>query len=99
MIFCKICGGALNLFETKDEEVCYSCLKKGIEQEKPVPTREKEKEDPLSEALLGYEEGKLVLRSVEGWVLWSAPDTEAYKIEDILSRARRICEIRNKRRK
>jgi hypothetical protein len=99
MIFCKVCGGALNLFETHNEEVCYSCLKKGIKQEKPPPLREKEDEDPLANASLEHEEGKFVLRSAEGWVLWSAPDTEVYRLDAILARARRICEIRNKRRK
>jgi len=99
MIFCKVCGGALNLFETHNEEVCYSCLKKGIKEQEPAPVRKKKADDPLVEALLGHEEGKLVLRSAEGWILWSAPDNEKYKLDAILARARRICEIRNKRRK
>ena len=99
MKFCKACGQALNLFETQDEDICHSCLKKKIEKEKPAPVREKGEAPPLGEMFLGYEEGKLVLRSPEGWVLWSGPDTETYRMEDILIRARKICEIRNKRKK
>jgi len=99
MIFCKVCGGALNLFETHDEEVCYACLKKGITKQKPAPVRQEDEEDLLANAYLGHEEGKFVLRSQEGWVLWSAPDSETYRLEVILARARRICEIRKKSRK
>ncbi len=99
MIFCKVCGEALNLFATHDEEVCYSCLKKGIPPERSAVVRVKEKQDLLADAVLSHEEGKLVLRSAEGWVLWSAPDQTSYGLETILTRARRICEIRNKRRK
>jgi hypothetical protein len=99
MIFCKICGETLNLFDTQEEEVCYSCLKKGIEQQKTPPVQEKDDDDPLSHALLGHEKGRFVLRSAEGWVIWSAPDDKEYKLEVILARARRICEIRKKSRK
>ena len=98
MIFCKVCGEALNLFETHDEEVCYVCLRKGIQQKKPVPARETDNSDLLSEALLSHEDDKLVLRSPEGWILWSAPDSDTYGLGAILSRARRINEIRKKRR-
>jgi hypothetical protein len=99
MIFCKICGGTLNLFDTQDEEVCYSCLKKGIEQQQKTPVQEKDDDDPLSHARLGHEKGRFVLRSAEGWVLWSAPDDKEYELDVILGRARRICEIRKKSRK
>jgi hypothetical protein len=100
MIFCKVCGEALNLFETRDEEVCYTCLRKGIQQEPPAPVvRETGNADFLAEVLLGHEDGKLVVRSPEGWILWSAPDSETHSLGAILARAGRIHEIRKKRRK
>lgn len=99
MKFCKICGDALNLFETHDEEVCYTCLRKGIQQEKPAPVRETAKPPVLADALLSHEDGKLVLRAAEGWVLWSAPDNETHNLGSILTKAGRIHEIRKKRQK
>jgi hypothetical protein len=67
MIFCKVCGEALNLFETRDEEVCYACLRKDIKQVKPAPVPETGTMDFLSAALLAHEDDKLVVRSPEGW--------------------------------
>ena len=100
MIFCKECGGALNLFETHDEEVCYSCLRKRITPRKPVPAEEKlVNTDLLADSVLSYEDQKFVVRSPEGWVLWSAPDNETHTLATILSRAKRIAEIRRKRQK
>ena len=95
MIFCKVCGEALNLFETRDEEVCYTCLRKDIRQVKPASVRETGTADFLTEAFLSHEDDKLVVRSPEGWILWSAPDSETH----ILARAKRIHEIRKKRQK
>lgn len=100
MIFCKECGGALNLFETHDEEVCYSCLRKRIVPQRSAPAQEKPvHSDLLADAILSYEDQKLVVRSPEGWVLWSAPDNERHSLATILSRAQRIAEIRRKRQK
>jgi hypothetical protein len=100
MIFCKECGGALNLFQIHDEEVCYTCLRKGIKQEqKAAPARVAEEDDPLLTAAVSHEDGKIVLRSPEGWILWSCPDSEAHSLTSIISRARRIHQIRSKRQK
>ena len=96
MKFCKGCGGALNLFETNDEELCYTCLRKEIQQ--PIPT-ETDATILLPEALLSHEDGKLVLRAAEGWILWSAEDNETHSLGSILAKAGRIYEIRKKRQK
>ncbi len=99
MIFCKGCGGALNLFETNDEELCYTCLRKEIQQPTPAPVQETGASILLPEALLSHEDGKLVLRATEGWILWSAADNETHSLESILTKARRIYEIRKRRQK
>lgn len=101
MKFCKVCGDALNLFETHDEEVCYTCLRKEIQQEKPAPAPARETGTPVvvADALLSHEDGKLVLRAAEGWVLWSAPDNETHDLGSILTKAGRIHAIRKKRQK
>jgi hypothetical protein len=99
MIFCKDCGEVLNLFATHDEEVCSACLRKGITQELSASIQEKGDADLLSDILLGHEDDKMVARSPEGWVLWSAPDNEKHSLGSILVRARRIHEIRRRSRK
>ena len=99
MIFCKVCGEALNLFETRDEEICYACLRKDIKQARHAPVRETGAMDFLSEAFLAHEEDKLVVRSPEGWILWSAPASETHNLGAILARAGRIHAIRKKRQK
>jgi hypothetical protein len=99
MIFCKDCGVVLNLFATHDEEVCSVCLRKEIQQEPPASIRGTGDVDLLSDIHLGHEDDKLVVRSPEGWILWSAPDSETHSLGAILARARRIHEIRKKRRK
>jgi hypothetical protein len=99
MKFCKDCGNALNLFETHDEEVCYTCLRKGLQEEKPAPVQETGNGALLLDALFSHEDGKLVLRSPEGWILWSAPDSETHSLGTIQMRAKRIHEIRKKRQK
>ncbi|KAB2887632.1 MAG: hypothetical protein F9K32_19265 [Desulfobulbaceae bacterium] len=101
MIFCKECGEALNLFETHDEDVCYSCLRLRLEPAKPpVPPPPAAAGNLFPPgATLSREQGSLVLRSPEGWVLWSGPDSERHSLEAILSRAQRIDAIRRKRKR
>ena len=99
MKFCKGCGGALNLFETHDEELCYTCLRKEIQQPRPTPVQETGTSILLPEALLSHEDGKLVLRAAEGWILWSAADNQPHSLGSILTKARRIYEIRKKRQR
>lgn len=99
MKFCKGCGGALNLFETRDEELCYTCLRKEIQQPRPAPVQAKGTSILLPEALLSHENGKLVLRAAEGWILWSAADNETYSLGSIMTKAQRIYEIRKKRQR
>lgn len=102
MIFCKECGEALNLFETHDEDVCYSCLRRRLEPAKPPappPLAAATGELYLPGATLSREGDFLFLRSPEGWVLWSGADNERHDLEAILNRAQRIDAIRRKRKR
>lgn len=102
MIFCKECGEALNLFETHDEDVCYSCLRRRLDPAKPLaqpPPPATAGEDCPPGATLSHEGDTLFLRSPEGWVLWSGPDSRRHSLETILSQAQRIDAIRRKRKK
>lgn len=100
MHFCRDCGGALNLFESNDENVCWSCIRKKEKQKPPPPPATQSLEtDDLSEATLCYENNMLVLKAREGWILWSGPVTQAVSIGTILKRARYIHGIRKKRQR
>ncbi len=106
MQFCDNCGAVLNLLEFPDEELCYSCRKKRDTEEAAknppppqisTPTAEFNISS-LANAVLSHENNQLVLRSPEGWILWSCPDNTTSTMEKIVSRAERILEIRNKRK-
>lgn len=98
MRFCTDCGGTLNLFETNEEGICASCRRKNDKTTAPVAVHPLEVED-LADAILCFEDNKLVLKAQEGWILWSAAITEKNNLATVLKRARRIHEIRKKRAK
>jgi len=100
MQFCKECGGALNFFETNDEEVCWNCVRRREQAQPPPPPRpQPEEPDDLAGATLCCENSMLVLKSREGWVLWSGPADQPAGLEAILSRARHIYQVRRKRQR
>ncbi|WP_136809790.1 hypothetical protein [Desulfosediminicola flagellatus] len=99
MQFCTECGGALNLFESNDENVCWNCVRKKdavSPQPVPVPVIQPD-DDDLSEAILYHENNMLVLKAKEGWILWSGPDTGQVTLDVIMKRAQKIHTIRKKR--
>lgn len=101
MIFCKECGEPLNLFETHDEKVCYACLRKRIDPQQNAPAPPTAADPDINSppgAVFSLEGENLVLRSPEGWVLWSGPACESHRLETIISRARKIDAIRRKRK-
>jgi hypothetical protein len=107
MQFCKDCGTVLNLFGKQERELCSSC----VQQKKKVPPPAALRDFPgpaapkaegfelLADAVLCCENNKLILRSKEGWELWSGPSDNQTGLETILARARRIYEIRLRRQK
>ena len=105
MKFCTSCGSALEFFEFLDGELCSNCLKnkESGKQADPSPPLSapspQENFTDMEDVVLAFEDGKLVLKSSEGWVLWSGPASERHKMKTILKRARQILKIRKKRRK
>lgn len=100
MQFCKDCGGVLNLFGNDQSELCSACIQHQKRLSPPAPVvRKEEKPDLLADALLSMENGRIVLRSKEGWELWSAPAGVTTDLKTLLARARRIYEIRMRRQK
>ncbi len=100
MQFCTECGGALNLFESNDENICWNCVRKKERLSAPKPVPEVQGDDnDLSEAILYHENNTLILKAKEGWIIWCGPDTVRVAIDTILKRAKKIHAIRKKREK
>lgn len=104
MQFCNDCGAVLNLLEFPDEEICYSCRKKKEPEKPAVISQPQQPAQPppfditsLRDAVLSHEDNQLVLRSPEGWLLWSCPDSSSSTMDKIVNRAERILKIRQKR--
>ncbi len=112
MQFCKDCGTVLNIFGSEDRELCSSCIqhKKSLASERqappPIATASDQKETKSSEpealelfsgATINHESQRLVLKSREGWELWSGPANSITELATIIKKARRIYEIRLKR--
>ena len=99
MRFCTSCGSALEFFEFLDGELCSSCIDGSTREKKPAkPAAETENQlNGLGETTLCLEGDRLLLKSSEGWILWSAPINEQHKLQDVLGRAQRILDIRKKR--
>jgi hypothetical protein len=99
MQFCKDCGGVLNLFGKDASELCSSCIQHKKAPEPPLPAPRQDNNDLLAESILTVENGKIILRSKEGWQLWSASGDSQTKLQSILKSAKLIYGIRQKRKK
>ncbi len=100
MQFCKDCGGVLNLFGDNHLEICSSCIQQQKRYAPVAPVAPvRENCELLNDAVLLCENNKIILRSKEGWELWSSPENIQTDMQTILNRARRIYEIRLKRQK
>jgi hypothetical protein len=107
MQFCKDCGTVLNLFGNNERELCSSCVQH-IKKAEPPPAplgtsgpaaSTADSFELLADAVLSYENNKIVLRSKEGWELWSGTSETQVDLKTILTRAKRIYEIRLRRLK
>ncbi len=99
MKFCKDCGGVLNLFENNTSELCSSCVQHKKQPLSKVHKPITDNNDLLGETVFTYENGKIILRSKEGWLLWSASGEAETEMKTVLKTARFIYEVRKKRKK
>lgn len=105
--FCKDCGGVLNLFGKNERDLCSSCVQSRKKQDlppEPPSTPPSSSGDPdlqelLKESMLVIENGRVVLRSKEGWELWSGNNGSSIEMKSLMARAGRIYKIRLKRQK
>jgi len=100
MRFCKDCGAVLNLFTDNEKELCSTCIQHQKKHSPaPAPPTMAGGPDALADAILTCENDKLILRSKEGWELWSCPVGTPVSLQTMMARAGRIYEIRLKRQK
>ena len=102
MRFCKDCGAVLNLFGDREIEYCSACIQHKKQAEiihVPIPKEPVADAGVLGTTTLSLENGKIILRSQEGWELWSCAQGTTTELQTILTRAQRIYEIRLRRQK
>lgn len=102
MRFCKDCGTVLNLFSNSEKELCSACIQHKKDAEiihVAVKDEEISHTDLLDDSTLAVENGKIILRSKEGWELWSCNQNSVIELKTMLARAKRIYEIRLRRQK
>lgn len=98
MQFCKDCGSVLDIFGNNSSSLCASCIQHKKEPEPKQVINITESPDLLGKAVFTVENGKIVLRSKEGWQLWSAPVDSRTELQAILKSANLIHSIHNKRK-
>lgn len=99
MLFCKDCGVALGIFGKDHRDYCATCVQRHTPQPLPSNAVTSGDVDLLAEAALSLENGKMVLRSKEGWELWSGSPGIKIELKTLFAQARRIYAIRLRRQK
>jgi len=98
MKFCRQCGQTLPLLENLKEEYCSQCTIARAEQLSTEDTTVKKEENPdIFSTTLSCKDGKIMLTSKEGWLLWSGAKDEQHSLQQILDRSTSILKIRQKR--
>ena len=96
MKFCRQCGRTLAILQESSNDYCKSCTATGLDNMQTSPPTVKEDDDILA-AHLSVKNGKIVLESKEGWLLWSGSDTASHSLQAIFERAAPILKIRRRR--
>jgi len=97
MRFCSGCGKTISILNDSDAELCKTC-RPGNSTVLPTQQNSGVCSDLLS-TTIRVEDGKILLESREGWLLWSGDCTAKHTFESMTSRAGRILTIRNKQKK
>jgi hypothetical protein len=98
---------SISLERKRERELCSSCIQHKKKPDPPptsaltpgLPATKEESVELLADTLLSYENNKIVLRSKEGWDLWSSTPGVQTDLKTILARAGRIYAIRLRRQK
>lgn len=95
MKFCQRCGQTLSVLEEPDQQLCEPCFS----APEPITPVQEEDADDINTAVLSQVDGKIVLKSKKGWLLWSGNAEEQHSLQQILKRAAHILKVRSKRKK
>lgn len=97
MKFCQQCGQTLSILTNTNSDYCTECTAR---PEKP-PTANVNVEQPpdIFSAIFACADGKILLKSKEGWILWSGSAENEHSLKTIIDRADAILKIRSKRKK
>ena len=98
MKFCRQCGQTLSILANTRNEYCRQC---SSAQAKPPPPLDINKEPSVDvfSAVLSCENGKITLKSKEGWLLWSGSKDQEHSLQHVVDRAGPILKIRSKKKK
>ncbi len=99
MQFCKQCGTPIAILHDKEAIFCPACASAS----KTPQTRKNENALSLNlTEISGFtfttENNKILLKSKEGWLLWSGESTTPHNLETILSKAVKIHRIRKRQK-
>jgi len=95
MRFCIDCGKAVAIFDNSAADLCIKCAN----LEATTKIAKKTNTIDLNSATFSTENGKLILQSKEGWLLWSGNIDGPHSFQAITEKATRILHIRKKRKK
>ena len=100
MKFCRRCGKSLPLFANRQEEDCPQCTQATASHQSLEDTTANTRENSeIFSATLSCRDGRIMLTSKEGWLLWSGAEHETHTLQHMLDRSAAILAIRQKRRK
>ena len=97
MKFCQQCGQTLSILTNSSNEYCEKCTPAPVESP-PVDDKTEQPPDIYS-ATFSCVDGKIMLKSKEGWILWSGNADHEHSLQNIIDRAVPILKIRSKRKK
>ncbi|MEE4243296.1 MAG: hypothetical protein V2I36_17675 [Desulfopila sp.] len=95
MKFCRNCGRTIALLQDSSTEYCEKCA--SAAQDNTLSSSQAVEADRnILSAFLSVKNGKIVLESEEGWLLWSGSDSVPHSLPAILERATHIFNIRKR---
>lgn len=97
MKFCRQCGKTVAIFNDSDLELCSGCTPEKSGKSDRSALEKKCFEDLLT-ATVRISDGKILLESEGGVLLWSGAGDRSHPLESILDRGSRILAIRRKKR-
>jgi len=98
MKFCSKCGSTLSILNDHSGDLCQRCAP-------PSPSKQVDSRvidhdfEAIGSATLSVKDGKIMLESKEGWLLWSGAAPQAHTLKTILDRANLILKIRKRQKK